>query len=85
MASFKQKISEQDEFLKTLTVSMKHQKKKLSSLENKKFLLERTNAELLRMYGEQNTAVGRSLGEVVKRAASRFVGIVMFISRTLTK
>lgn len=61
--SLGRKLSKQGNILKAMTASENHLEKKLCSLENEKAPLEKSNDELMKKYGEQNTVLG---GSVIK-------------------
>lgn len=52
---------------------MNHFKEKLSSLDNERTRLQKTNEKLIGRYGEQKTVVEKSVGNLVKSNGTRFV------------
>lgn len=80
----KQKLSEQNDILKAMTASLKQLEKKLSSVMEEKRLLEKTNKRLMRMYGAQNTVMGR-VGKLIKSVSTCFLGMAMCINKAPTK
>lgn len=79
------KLSERDIIVKEMTMFVKHLEEKPNPFENDKRLLEKTNKEMMRSYGEQNMVVRRSVGELVKSAVTRFVVMATCISKANTK
>lgn len=65
-------------------VLMRRLKSKLNSLQNKNRLLLETSEEPMRRYDEQKTLVGWSVRSLVKRVATRIVGMAKGISRALS-
>lgn len=64
------KLSTQDVVSKVMTESMKQLKKKFGSVKNEKRLLKKTNEELMRNYGAQNTVVGKSMWKLMKSVST---------------
>lgn len=48
-------------------------------------MIEETNEELIRQYGEQITVLGKSLGELLKSISTRFVGLAMCTNSAIPK
>lgn len=68
-----------------MTASVKHLEKESCSLQCETRMLQKTNAELMRMSKEQNTAVGRSVGRPVKSVATQFLSMAMCIRNAIPK
>lgn len=79
------RLSEQDDILKTMTASMKHLEKKVTSLENKKRHLESTSEELVRRHGGEGKVVGRSVRKPVISVGARSIRVMMCIIRAFSK
>lgn len=70
LENLERRRSEQDISLKATTAKVKQLKKKLSLLKIQKRLLEKTDKEVMRKYGEQNTIIRRIVMKLLKSLAT---------------
>lgn len=83
--NLERKLSEQEVIVEVMVASVKQPEKKVSSMENKKILLQKRKQLLMGTYGRQNIVIRTSVEKLIKTVPTRFIERSMRISRAISK